>query len=154
MAVAADLAEGYSPVLAMKQGCVHFGDKQHVGHRLALGVRKVVYNHHGKSVGPLVTSAMVISENPSTVVGWQQDEEQVRHKVVVSFLDEAGGSLEVRNNSGFELSSNGRDYFASTITSHSGSSVTLSIPSGIFASDGHGNDATPVVASMRYIIHD
>ena len=28
MAVAADLAEGFSPVLGLAAGCVHFGDKQ------------------------------------------------------------------------------------------------------------------------------
>ena len=41
MAVSADLAEGYSPYLPIAAGCVHYGDKQDVGRRLALAARKV-----------------------------------------------------------------------------------------------------------------
>ena len=55
MAVAADLAEGYSPVLDPKAGCVHFGDKQDVGWRLALGVAKHVYGRDLVDTGPMVT---------------------------------------------------------------------------------------------------
>ena len=63
--------------------------------------------------------------------------------LVVAFEPDAC-PLEIRNKSGFELSFNGRDYFATDITAYTSSTVTVST---------HGFIATDVV-SLRYIMHD
>ena len=126
MAVTADLAEGYSPVLGLGAGCVHFGDKQDVGRRLALGVRKAVYGHDVVASGPMVVSADVVNG------------EALRLRF--------DGPIEVRNASGFELSKNGADYAAATITTHDADSVTLAIPAAAASA--------AAVVSLRYILHD
>ena len=132
MAVAADLAEGYSPVLNLGEGCVHFGDKQDVGRRLALGVAKHVYGHDVADTGPMVTSAAQLAAAHATAAP----------ALKVQF-DIATGAIEVRNASGFELSANGKDYVGAAITAHDSSSVTLAVPSSI-----------TTVVSLRYILHD
>ena len=132
MAVAADLAEGYSPVLPLAAGCVHFGDKQAVGRRLALGVRKAVYGHAVAAVGPMVVAARAIMAGGAP-------------QLLVSFHDEAGGPLELRNASGFELSLDGERYVGAPIVAHAAASVTLAVPAAL------GGNA---VASLRYILHD
>lgn len=128
MAVTADLAEGYSPVLNLREGCVHYGDKQDVGRRLALGVRKAVYGEDIIANGPRVNA---ISSTAA--------------EVLIQF-DTTVETIEVRNISGFELSANGADYVGAKITAHDTASVTLSIA-------GPMTGGT-IVASLRYIIHD
>jgi sialate O-acetylesterase len=128
MAVAADLAEGYSPVLDLEAGCVHFGDKQDVGRRLALGVAKHVYGRNVVDTGPMVV----------------QVEEAQTAPTLLKLHFTTSERIEVRNASGFELSTNGKDYHGATITAHDSSSVTLAAPRGM----------TGTVVSLRYILHD
>jgi hypothetical protein len=168
MAVAADLAEGYSPVLNMVQGCVHYGNKQDVGTRLALAVRSAVYGDSDVvATGPMVAS---VATSANTVI--------------VQFGPKAALPLEVRNVSGFEVSANGVDYYGAEITAHTDNTVTLTTPtaallrsirsdairskigadaggtssSGVSAGGGIGggvdDDGIPLVASIRYILHD
>eukprot|EP00040_Diaphanoeca_grandis_P004382 m.28466 g.28466 ORF g.28466 m.28466 type:complete len:621 (-) comp15922_c1_seq1:198-2060(-) len=142
MAVTADLAEGYSPVLPIVAGCVHYGDKQDVGRRLVLGVLQTVYGQQNvTATGPMVVGVTLTSET-----------------LVVHF-DPATGPIEVRNHSGFEVSSNGVDYVGAKISLSSGTSVTLDL-SNPMQNDGvvgDGVDQLPdlgTVVSMRYILHD
>jgi sialate O-acetylesterase len=131
MAVSADLAQGYSPVLDPKAGCVHFGDKQDVGRRLALGVARHVYGRDVVDTGPMVTSVQV-------------KEAQTTPTLLKLHFNTTNEGIEVRNISGFEVSTNGKDYRGALITAHDSSSVTLAAPPGI----------TGTVVSLRYILHD
>ena len=127
MAVSADLAEGYSPVLPIAAGCVHYGNKQDVGARLAIGVRKYVYNESSLvAAGP-----MLVSIKPVSAAGLE-----------LTF----DSALEVRNASGFEVSTNGADYTAAAIASHTAFAVTLAAPTS--------TGATATIVSLRYILHD
>jgi hypothetical protein len=94
----------------MVAGCVHYGDKQHVGSRLALALRSAVYGHDVVAVGPMVVG---VETNEATVV--------------VEYGPD-GGPIQVRNTSGFELSTDGVHYTAALIVSHTDSSITLSVP--------------------------
>ena len=134
MAVAADVAEGYSPVLNLQAGCVHFGDKQDVGQRLALGVLKHVYGHNIVDAGPMVASI--------EAAAGVDDGNEVGAFLKIRY-GSATESVQVRNTSGFEVSSNGKDYVAASITAHDTHSVTLAIPHIVRA-----------VVSLRYILHD
>merc|ERR1711957_466381 len=95
----------------------------------------------------MVTSAEVFTENHTG--SGHLTEQRGNDVLVLSFSDEAGGPIEVRNASGFELSSNGKDYFGASIASHSDFTVSLKVPTEL-----GGDDASPVVASLRYILHD
>jgi len=135
MAVAADLAEGYSPVLDLQAGCVHFGDKQDVGRRLALGVEKYVYGHDVLDSGPMVASIELVARTGGAIA-----------TALKVHFGASTGMIEVRNTSGFELSANGADYIGAKITAQDASSVTLTVPPGI--------TAAAAVVSLRYIFHD
>jgi sialate O-acetylesterase len=138
MAVAADLAEGYSPVLPLAAGCVHYGNKQDVGKRLALGVRKAVYGHLVIDTGPMLLSASTSSTGAGA-------------SLVLTFATGESEGIVVRNTSGFELSANGRDYFGATIASHTSNSVTLAPPTEWRP---RGRTAAFAAVSLRYILHD
>ena len=120
----------YSPVLNMVAGCVHYGDKQHVGSRFALALRSAVYGHDVVAVGPMVVGVVVNAT-----------------AVVVDFSPD-GGSIEVRNTSGFELSLNGEDYTGALIVAHTDLSVTLSVPAVM---RNRMPDARGAVVSMRCV---
>lgn len=130
MAVTADLAEGYSPVLNLQAGCVHYGNKQDVGVRLALGVRRAVYGHAVASNGPRVVGVSATAAS-----------------VVLTMAADGGEGLDVRNTSGFELSADGATYLAAEITQHTNTTVTLATPSG-------WREAEQTAVSLRYIMHD
>ena len=156
MAVAADLAEGYSPVLDMVQGCVHYGNKQDVGSRLALGVRKHVYGEDSLvATGPMLVSTTTLPSSSQSKVGRasasasasapSSSSPSLSSLLQLHFDVEISGTIEVRNTSGFEISTNGAFYTAALITSHTNTSVTLTSPDGVDAS---------AIVSLRYILHD
>ena len=184
MAVAADLAEGYSPVLDLREGCVHFGDKQDVGRRLALGVGKYVYGDDVSDAGPMVASIELVAQAAALLTvrfGTAAGPIEVRSSLLCQHRARslrlcqhrtrscasttltpvltpphsccASTTLtpafaQVRNTSGFEVSSNGKDYVAAPITAHDESSVTLRVPPGL------GIPSAAAVVSLRYILHD
>jgi hypothetical protein len=150
-AVSADLAEGFSPVLPLAAGCVHYGNKQDVGSRLALGVRRAVYGEAALiAEGPMVVSATVSATTGAASAN------------ITLFYGAPSGvpseGLEVRNTSGFELSSDGAVYEGATITAHTDDSVTLMIPASMQGSMHGGMQGSmhggAAVVSLRYILHD
>lgn len=118
----------YSPILPLAAGCVHYGDKQDVGRRLSLGVRAAVYNDPTvrEANGPYLASVAASPANGTLTLAFDQP-------------------IEVRNASGFEVSTNGEAYVAAGIVTRGADTVTLTT-----AGLGHG----AAVASLRYILHD
>eukprot|EP00663_Eupelagonemidae_sp_cell21sb_P000200 gene200-3454_t len=113
MAVAADLADPHPPVLPPPDvGCVHFGNKQAVGKRLALSALQHVYAAPGvRGDGPVVIAASSASSASGNTV------------LLVYNRDIAAP----RSASGFELSTDGENYSAATIIDHNATHIRICI---------------------------